>query len=144
MLQAYFVFSVGNLKVCPDALTRGVHGATARVQHTDANFLNCLYYRDLQPIWSEEYPKCWVLFTTCSPELTHTISYTQVSGIIFGQLFLGFAADSIGRKWGSILCAGTMLFFGILMTASYGTSDGALFAFFTAMQFLFGVGVGGG
>ena len=36
-----------------------------------------------------------------------------------------------------------MLVFGILMSASSGTSTATLFAMFTAMQFLFGVGVGG-
>lgn len=107
--EAYFVFSVGNLK----------------------------------PIWSVEYPECWVLETTCDPELQHSISYTQVSGIIFGQLAIGFAVDYIGRKIGSVLTAGTMLVFGILMAASTGSTVSAQFAMFTAVQFLFGIGVGG-
>ena len=36
-----------------------------------------------------------------------------------------------------------MFIFGILMTASSGSSTRSIFAMFTAMQFLFGVGVGG-
>ena len=36
-----------------------------------------------------------------------------------------------------------MFIFGILLAASYGTTDNSLFAMFTAMQFLFGIGVGG-
>lgn len=107
--EAYFVFSVGNLK----------------------------------PVWAVEYPECWETFTECSPTLVNTISYTQVSGIIFGQLALGFGADYIGRKWGSVATAGTMFVFGILLACSYGTTVGNQFAMFTAIQFLFGIGVGG-
>ena len=107
--EAYFVFSVGNLKA----------------------------------IWTVEYPTCWATFAECSPELANSISYTQVSGIIFGQLALGFAADKLGRKRGSILTAGTMFVFGILLAASTGTSVASQFAMFTAVQFLFGIGVGG-
>ena len=36
-----------------------------------------------------------------------------------------------------------MFLFGILMTASYGTTPSSLFAMFAAMQFLFGIGGGG-
>lgn len=107
--EAYFIFSVGNLK----------------------------------PIWTAEYPDCWATHTTCNSKLSDSISYTQVSGIIFGQLALGFAADYIVRKLGSCLTAGTMLIFGILMTASSGATVSAQFAMFTAVQFLFGIGVGG-
>ena len=107
--EAYFVFSVGNLKA----------------------------------IWQVEYPECWSLHTTCSPKLPESVSYTQVSGIIFGQLALGFAADRMGRKLGSCVTAGTMFIFGILLAGSYGKTDASLFAMFTAIQFLFGIGVGG-
>lgn len=107
--EAYFVFSVGNLK----------------------------------PLWEVEYPGCWKAHTECSVNLSNSISYTQVSGIIFGQLSLGFLADRMGRKAGSIFCAATMLIFGILLAASVGSSVNAQFAMFTAVQFLFGIGVGG-
>jgi len=110
--EAYFVFSVGNLK----------------------------------NIWKVEYPTCWDTKSPnleCSTNLSNSISYTQVAGIIFGQLSLGFCADMLGRKLGSILTSGIMLVFGILMTASYGGTVSQLFAMFAAMQFLFGIGVGG-
>ena len=45
----------------------------------------------------------------CSPKLANTLTYTQVSGIIFGQLVIGFFADRIGRKWGSVMNAAIML-----------------------------------
>lgn len=47
--------------------------------------------------------------TTCSSSLTDTITYTQVSGIIAGQLFIGLFADKLGRKLGSIMTASIML-----------------------------------
>jgi MFS family permease len=45
----------------------------------------------------------------CSSKLVDTLTYTQVSGIIAGQLFIGFIADKIGRKWGSVMNAAIML-----------------------------------
>ena len=45
----------------------------------------------------------------CSSELSNTLTYTQVGGIIFGQLTIGFLCDRIGRKWCSVLNAAIML-----------------------------------
>ena len=45
----------------------------------------------------------------CSDSLTNALHYTQVAGIITGQLVIGFFADRIGRKWGSVLNASFML-----------------------------------
>jgi MFS family permease len=45
---------------------------------------------------------------TCSESLSNTINYTQVAGIIGGQLFIGLFADRIGRKWGSVMNAAIM------------------------------------
>ena len=44
----------------------------------------------------------------CNAELTDTITYTQVSGIIAGQLFIGLFADKLGRKLGSVMTASIM------------------------------------
>jgi MFS family permease len=44
----------------------------------------------------------------------------QVTGIILGMLLMGFIADQIGRKWGSVLTATFMFIGGILLTASSG------------------------
>ena len=91
----------------------------------------------------QQYPECWTTYAECSSGLTNTITYTQGCGILVGALALGFAADKFGRRYGSIFTAGTMFLFGILMTASYGTTPSSLFAMFAAMQFLFGIGGGG-
>ncbi|KAG2435009.1 hypothetical protein HYH02_012007 [Chlamydomonas schloesseri] len=98
---------------------------------------------NLSAVWKAEYPECWKKHTTCSQSLSNSITYTQVCGIIFGQLVLGFFADRIGRKWGSVATAGTMVVGGILIVASSGPTDRALWAMFTAVQFIFGIGVGG-
>jgi len=42
----------------------------------------------------------------------------QVVGIMLGMLSLGFIADKVGRKWGSVACAAFMFVGGILLTAS--------------------------
>ena len=116
--EAYFVFAVGNLSA----------------------------------LWKVEYKNCWKGIG-CPIKLSDSITYTQVCGIIFGQLvsvvrvrhahgrfvshcplacspcpcqffqihcfhhlcvcpclqFLGFFADRIGRKWGSVTTAATMV-----------------------------------
>ncbi|KDD76549.1 hypothetical protein H632_c186p1 [Helicosporidium sp. ATCC 50920] len=98
---------------------------------------------NLTPIFNALYPACWKQALTCSPNLAHSLTYSQVSGIIAGQLFIGFFADRIGRKYGSIMTASIMLIFGILITASSGSSAENLFIMFTVVQAFFGVGVGG-
>ena len=64
---------------------------------------------NLSALWKVEYKACWSQHKTCKKKLSDSITYLQVRGIIFGQLFLGFFADRIGRKWGSVLTAGTMV-----------------------------------
>ncbi|KAL6777660.1 PTA1A [Auxenochlorella protothecoides x Auxenochlorella symbiontica] len=98
---------------------------------------------NLKPIFKALYPECWVTFQTCSPNLSDSINYSQISGIIAGQLIIGFLADRLGRRAGSILTASIMLLFGILITASSGSNSGNLFIMFTVVQALFGVGLGG-
>ena len=57
-----------------------------------------------------------------------------MGGIIVGQLALGFAADRIGRKWGSVMTAGVMLVGGILLAAANGPDVRALFIMYTISQ----------
>ncbi|KXZ43854.1 hypothetical protein GPECTOR_79g133 [Gonium pectorale] len=98
---------------------------------------------NLSALWKVEYADCWKKHVTCPVKLSDSITYTQVCGIIFGQLFLGFFADRIGRKWGSVSTAATMVVGAILIIVSNGHNDRALWAMFTAVQFIFGIGVGG-
>ncbi|EFJ43350.1 proton/phosphate symporter [Volvox carteri f. nagariensis] len=98
---------------------------------------------NLSALWKQEYPLCWAKHQTCPLKLSDSITYTQVCGIIFGQIVLGFFADRIGRKWGSVSTAGTMVIGAILIIASKGPTERALWEMFTAVQFIFGIGVGG-
>ena len=52
---------------------------------------------------------------------------SQVGGIIAGQLGLGYLADRIGRKWGSVVTAATMLAGGVLLASSNGPTVHAMF-----------------
>lgn len=107
--EAYWVFSVGNLK----------------------------------GIFRAEYPDCWKSHSQCSNGLINSLTYTQVAGIIAGQITLGFLADRIGRKWGSATTASLMLIGGILILASAGNSPHGIFMMYTTCQVIFGYGVGG-
>ena len=60
--------------------------------------------------------------------------WLQVAGIIAGQLTLGFLADRIGRKWGSVITASLMLVGGILILASAGSNPRSLFLMYTTCQ----------
>lgn len=57
-----------------------------------------------------------------------------MAGIIAGQLTLGFLADRIGRKWGSVITASLMLVGGILILASAGSNPRSLFLMYTTCQ----------
>lgn len=50
-----------------------------------------------------------------------------MGGIIAGQLGLGYLADRIGRKWGSVVTAATMLAGGVLLACSNGPTVHAMF-----------------
>ena len=58
----------------------------------------------------------------------------QVVGIMLGMLSLGFIADKIGRKWGSVCCAAFMFVGGILLTASSGPTLAGWAIMFTISQ----------
>lgn len=98
---------------------------------------------NLIPVFREEFPQCWVTHEECSAALLSSIHYSQVAGIIVGQLALGYLADRVGRKWGSVVTAATMLLGGSLMATASGSSVAALFVMYSISQSIFGVGVGG-
>lgn len=98
---------------------------------------------NLIPVFQAEFPECWVTHEECSAALLASIHYSQVAGIIVGQLALGYLADRVGRKWGSVVTAATMLLGGALMATSSGPSVAALFVMYAISQSVFGVGVGG-
>ena len=66
--------------------------------------------------------------------LSCVLRTVQVAGIIAGQLSLGFLADRIGRKWGSVITAALMLVGGILILASAGSNPRSLFLMYTTCQ----------
>ena len=66
--------------------------------------------------------------------LTGACTVLQVAGIIAGQLTLGFLADRIGRKWGSVITAALMLVGGILILSSAGKSPHGIFLMYTTCQ----------
>jgi MFS family permease len=98
---------------------------------------------NITPIFQETYKSCWKTHKTCSASLINAETYIQVAGIILGMLLMGFIADQIGRKWGSVLTATFMFIGGILLTASNGKTLQGWAIMFAVAQFIFGYGVGG-
>lgn len=59
-------------------------------------------------LFQAAYPDCWKTHKACNSQLTDSVSYSQIAGIIVGMLSVGFIADRIGRKWGSVMTAAIM------------------------------------
>ncbi|CAL8460494.1 g23 [Coccomyxa elongata] len=99
---------------------------------------------NLKPIFQQAYPKCWGKGAKdCDQGLLNSLTYSQIAGIIVGMLTLGYLTDRIGRKWGSVVTASTMLVGAILLTAADAPSINGLFLMFVIVQGIYGVGVGG-
>lgn len=61
-------------------------------------------------IFQQAYPTCWGKGgKACDSGLLNSLTYSQIAGIILGMLTLGYLTDRIGRKWGSVVTACTML-----------------------------------
>ncbi|GAQ81972.1 phosphate transporter [Klebsormidium nitens] len=90
---------------------------------------------NLSAIFAKEYPKCFgKTHPNCSYRLTNSTTYTQIAGIMAGMVFLGFFADRLGRKLGSIITASIMLVGGIMLTASDGPTQSGIVLMYTISQ----------
>ncbi|CAL8468283.1 g7823 [Coccomyxa elongata] len=98
---------------------------------------------NLKPLFTAAYPQCWKTYKACNKQLIGSVSYTQIAGIIVGMLSVGFIADRIGRKRGSVLTASIMFIGSLLLTVSSGPNVAGLFTMFIIVQIIFGIGVGG-
>ena len=108
----------------------------------------------LKPIWQLLFPQCFVEkanqeeeeAAVCSTEILNPLTYAVVLGVICGMLLLGYLANRIGRRRGSITTASLMVFGSVgLMGASLFLAKYpvALFRVCTVSLAVFGVGVGG-
>lgn len=99
---------------------------------------------NIKPIFSYEYPSCFKTMTTCNANETRAPDYSQILGIIFGMITLGYVGDRIGRKWGSVTTVSLMSIGAILLTAcGAGLSGHSFMINYIVAQFVFGYGVGG-
>lgn len=53
---------------------------------------------NIKPIFSYEYPTCFKTMKTCNANETRAPDYSQILGIIFGMITLGYVGDRIGRE----------------------------------------------
>ena len=99
----------------------------------------------LKPLWQILYPDCFIEFETCSPRLLNALSYASIAGIIVGMVVIGYFANIIGRRPGSILTASLMSIGAIGLTAItlFISRADALFSAHVIFLFIFGIGVGG-
>ena len=100
----------------------------------------------LKPVWELLYPDCVVNHTTCSRALTSSLSYSVVLGVIAGMITIGYLANHIGRRAGSILTASLMATgsIGMVVTSMiFSQHPQTLFQSMVLLLAIFGVGVGG-
>lgn len=102
----------------------------------------------LKPLWQELYPTCFS-YETCHPRLLRSLTYSVVLGIITGMLLVGYLANSIGRRRGSLLTAtlmsGGAVGLTIIAWGSHHLNNhpNQLFKYMSILLFVFGIGVGG-
>ena len=99
----------------------------------------------LRPLWGAIYPSCFD-DADAAPCGHHALTYTVVTGVMAGMLGVGWLAERVGRRRGSLLTASLMAVGGVCLTLCSFLLSGRPTALFPAMAgslFVFGVGVGG-
>lgn len=99
----------------------------------------------LKPMWEVLYPDCFN-GQECSPALLSSLTYSVVLGVMVGMLALGYAANHLGRRKGSIITASIMAFgaWGLTLSALFLANHVVwLYRSLSLLFFIFGLGVGG-
>ena len=99
----------------------------------------------LKPLWEYLYPECFNE-EICSPRLLGSLTFSVVFGVMIGMVVLGYAANLIGRRKGSILTATFMALgaWGLTLVSIVLSSQPVwLYRSLSALFFCFGLGVGG-
>lgn len=99
---------------------------------------------NIKPLLKIDYPNCFGSAEPpdCNQSAVSNASNIEICGVIGGMLVLGYLADWIGRKKGSIITMAIMLVGGILLCSAAGSAAAFLAVFLTGL-FIFGFGVGG-
>ena len=96
----------------------------------------------LKPIWEELFPDCFQ--DECPSRLLYSLTYSVVLGVITGMIVVGYLANTIGRRKGSIWTASVMSGGAFLLfLTSYISNPIWLYRSMSFLFFIFGLGVGG-
>jgi MFS family permease len=98
---------------------------------------------NLSNLFQSVWPACWKIHTECNFTSVTSIDYSEIVGIIIGQVSVGVIGDWIGRRWGLIQDATIMLLGTILLTGMWGRNLQGWIAMYIISIFIYGVGVGG-
>lgn len=98
---------------------------------------------NVRPLLQASFPRCWKSFKDCNKVWTQAVDYMEISGIIVGQILVGFLGDWLGRRHGLIQDA-IIMFIGLLMlTAAWGVTQSGWVICYVWALFFYGIGVGG-
>ena len=99
----------------------------------------------LQPLWKKIFPDCFK-YTSCTPRVLNSLTYSVVLGVICGMLSVGYLANTMGRRRTSIWTAAFMTsgaFGMVACTFWFVDNPNLLYKSMSILLFLFGLGVGG-
>jgi MFS family permease len=99
----------------------------------------------LKPTWEILFPDCFD-GNECPSRLLHSLTYSAILGIITGMIIVGYLANTMGRRQGSIATASLMSFGALglfFITLVLVESPVKLYRAMSVLLFVFGVGVGG-
>ena len=99
----------------------------------------------LRPIWEVLFEDCFA-GKTCDYRVLHSITYSVVIGVIVGMVFVGYKANTMGRRNGSLFTAAVMWSGSLgLCCTSFTLNHHAnlMYKSMSVFLFIFGIGVGG-
>jgi len=100
----------------------------------------------LKPFWTALYPECFTTREVCSDILISSLTSCAILGIMVGMVAIGYMANYMGRRKGSVLTASIMSSGAVLLFLNsmfFINNPTILFTNTSILLFIFGIGVGG-
>jgi MFS family permease len=133
--ESYILFGIGTLQPIFEILHPHCYDNNNSDQDQDDDDDN----DDVDALYSESNSNCptWIV---------QSMTYSVVLGVMVGMVVIGFLANVVGRRCGSIITASLMSFGAtcmVIICTIFQTDSTKLFMSLSTLLFVFGIGVGG-